>query len=30
MIDRFGAPISADEAKQILDYLANPYSAQQS
>jgi hypothetical protein len=25
MIDRFGAPISDDEARQILDYLASNY-----
>ena len=26
MIDRFGAPISDDEAKQIIEYLAKHYS----
>ena len=26
MIDRFGAPISDDEARQIIDYLAKHYS----
>jgi hypothetical protein len=26
MIDRFGAPVSEDEAHQILDYLAQQYS----
>ena len=26
MIDRFGAPVSDDEARQILDYLAQQYS----
>jgi cytochrome c5 len=25
MIDRFGAPISDDEARQIIDYLATQY-----
>lgn len=25
MIDRFGAPVSEDEARQILDYLAQQY-----
>lgn len=25
MIDRFGAPVSDDEARQILDYLAQQY-----
>lgn len=29
MIDRFGAPVSEEEAKQILAYLANHYCAQQ-
>lgn len=27
MIDRFGAPVSDDEARQILDYLAQQYSS---
>jgi sulfite dehydrogenase (cytochrome) subunit B len=27
MIDRFGAPVSDDEAKQIVDYLAKHYSS---
>jgi mono/diheme cytochrome c family protein len=26
MIDRFGAPVSADEAREILDYLSTQYS----
>lgn len=27
MIDRFGAPVSDDEARQILDYLTQQYSS---
>jgi len=28
MIDRFGAPVTLDEAREILDYLAKHYSAE--